>query len=939
MEYLQPVTQCMVKQGDRRGLVKNTISRPDGTCVVTVKWIKEGEVSSLNREVLTSGYKPGNEVEFIPSSSTGKKFGQGIVWKTRMIAGYEQVLVDFPAIGEQHWLPFERLCFVTGPKHRFVTGNTSAQDTAERFRLKFLAHAIENWNENTGALSNLDIDPLPHQVNLVHHILNHGNLNWLIADDVGLGKTIETGMLIKALQSRGLADRILLVTPAGLTRQWKAEMFNKFRLDDFSIYGDNFHIDESREWGKYPHVIASIDKLKEDGAMASIAQADIWDLVIFDEAHRLSRNQYGLKFDTSQRYALAEMLRSRSRAMILLTATPHQGKQDKFTALLQLLRPEMRDEISTLRMNPDILKDMMFRNNKADVTDSKGNFIFKGKTTTAIQVDLDENTQLFDDSLRAYLRKGYEEAAASSGHKSMAIGFVMTVYRKLAASSTYAIYSALNRRLKRLEGEYAEELSLEELSEMDARYEGENEENFTSQKNEFFSGEISLLKELIEQASALVQDDKKLQRFTGSLVEDVLRDNPKEKLLIFTEYRSTQEHIRKALSTKYGSDKVDLINGSMKQTDRNAAIEHFEGDGQFLISTEAGGEGINLQSHCHIMVNYDLPWNPMRIVQRIGRLYRYGQQQRVVVFNMFSPSTADEQIIELMYQRIDDVVADLSIIGSEFNERLSDDILGEIADLVDVEDILRDSATTSIERTDERIKKALNLAKDAAGKQRELFEYARSYDPTALEKEFIPTKEHISSFVEAMFTYFNIEIIDTTHEGNVWDVRLSERVLALLGSQKARRKFTIDKAIARNRKDIELLGMDNNLMQLLIGEAKTRNFGGITATIKTNVTPVGILAAGYIRWQNEEGRRQSQELTAWHVSETGVVTESPDWLPDLFDKPLQPSDSAPVDREQRKEVFVSLHSAADRKLASKCNRYLHPENVEFLSAATLGHLE
>ena len=142
-------------------------------------------------------------------------------------------------------------------------------------------------------------------------------------------------------------------------------------------------------------------------------------------------------------------------------------------------------------------------------------------------------------------------------------------------------------------------------------------------------------------------------------------------MLVFTEYRSTQEHIQKALIERFNATKVDLINGSMKQSDRRDAIEHFEQDGQFLISTEAGGEGINLQSHCHIMVNFDLPWNPMRIVQRIGRLYRYGQDKPVVVFNMFSPSTADEQIIDSDVPRINQVVSDLSIIGDEFNDRLS----------------------------------------------------------------------------------------------------------------------------------------------------------------------------------------------------------------------------------------------------------------------------
>tara|TARA_B110000211_G_scaffold212004_1_gene251321 strand:+ start:5317 stop:8136 length:2820 start_codon:yes stop_codon:yes gene_type:complete len=935
MEYLLPVPGCMVgymsSNNKRLGVVNSSERKPDGTCLVTVRWNPDRKLSAANIAELYSAFKPGQEVEFVPTSRTGRDYGYGIVCRSRKLSGYEQILVDFPSIGEQHWLPYERLSWVTGPKHRFITGKAYPEDTAERFRLKFLAHAIENWNENTGAFSNLDIDPLPHQVHLVHHILNHGNLNWLIADDVGLGKTIEAGMLIKALEHRGLADRILLVTPAGLTQQWKDEMFNKFGLGDFRIYGDNFQIDESREWGMYKHVIASMDKLKEAKTLASIMQAEQWDLVIFDEAHRLSRTQYGMTFDTSQRYTLAEELRNNSRAMILLSATPHQGKSDKFTALLTLLRPELKDEIHTLSLNPELLKDMMFRNNKADVTDAEGNFIFKGMKATAIKVELDAKTQAFDIQLRDYLKKGYQQAEAL-GRKGNAIGFVMTVYRKLAASSTFAIFTALKRRLDRLEGELAIELSFEQLADMDARYEGENEELFTSQASEFFTGEINLLNDLIDQAAELVQDDKKLQHFVDSLVRYPLNENSDEKLLIFTEYRSTQQHIQKVLVDKFGAEKVNLINGSMKQKERKNAIANFEENGQFLISTEAGGEGINLQDQCHIMVNYDLPWNPMRLVQRIGRLYRYGQKLPVVVFNMFSPSTADEQIIDLMYQRINQVVEDLAVVGDEFNERMSDDILGQIAELVDIEGILRESANSSIERTKERISSAMDLAKDAASKQQEIFEYARSYDPTALEREFMPTKEHITSFIEAMFDHLDIEVINKIHNNQVWDVRLSESVLKLLGSAKGRRKLTINKEIARNRDDIEILGMDNSIMQLMITEAKSRSFGGITAQIMSNDKHKGMLAAGYLRWQNEEGRRQSQELTAWHVSDKGTVTVTPQWLPELFNSPLN-STVIESSKERRKDVFDLLTAGAEKRLSEKSNRYLHPENIEFLSAA------
>jgi SNF2 family DNA or RNA helicase len=181
------------------------------------------------------------------------------------------------------------------------------------------------WNENTGSLSHIEIDPLPHQIHLVHHILASGNLNWLIADDVGLGKTIETGMLLAALKQRDYLKRVLLVTPAGLTKQWQDELNHKFRMGEFLIYGEDFHINEPRHWKMYDYVIASMDRLKEERHLDALQQAGGWDPIVVDEAYRLSRRQYGVRLDASQRFQLAAHLRRQTDAMVLLTATPHQG--------------------------------------------------------------------------------------------------------------------------------------------------------------------------------------------------------------------------------------------------------------------------------------------------------------------------------------------------------------------------------------------------------------------------------------------------------------------------------------------------------------------------------------------------------------------------------------------------------------------------------------
>ncbi|EPK5307050.1 helicase-related protein, partial [Pseudomonas aeruginosa] len=735
-------------------------------------------------------------------------------------------------------------------------------------RLRMLAHAIKVWNENTGALSHLEIEPLPHQIHLVHHIIASGNYNWLIADDVGLGKTIETGMLLHALRQRDLIKRILLVTPAGLTKQWQEELYHKFKIEDFEIYGEDFFINEPRQWKMHDCVIGSMDRLKQEGHLESLLQAEPWDLVIFDEGHRLSRRQYGQKLDSSERYDLAKSLRSQTEHMLLLSATPHQGMQDKFVALLELLRPERRTDLMALNIKPEILHDMVFRNHKADVTDAEGNFIFQGKITSALQVPSSKESIEFDKTLQDYLRKGYD-AGEALGRTGNAIGFVMTVYRKLAASSAAAIHRALCNRLQRLLDDEANGLSDEEPR--DQRYLGEWEEQFTSDAREFFAGEVQLLKDLIAEAAALKANDLKLKLFIEDIIGKIHAANADEKVLIFTEYRTTQNYLREALADHYGSDQVELINGSMQHAERREAIKRFEEQGGFLISTEAGGEGINLQSKCHVMVNYDLPWNPMRLVQRIGRLYRYGQKKKVVVFNIQQTDSLDQNIVDLMYERIDSVVTDLAEIQRhEFNEGLKDEILGQLAELIDVEDILQEATKLGIDRTRERIDEALKQARTAAAKQRELFAHAATSDPNELRDELEITVDHLYSFVLGMFDQLGIEVAERSHKERLLRIRLSEQVMRDMGlSPKASRRMdvTLDRMLAANRPDTHMLDLNSKLMQYLLGKACEYNFGGLAAMLKAPELEEGALLGAMLRWQGPQGKRMRQEFVAIQVND------------------------------------------------------------------------
>ena len=881
--------------------------------------------------MLGAGFSIGMDVQDVPRSNVRPSLGEGVVLENRTLGGRDQVLVEFPATGTRVWLPYENLRQIRGAKHRFCVPKMPANtDEAERLRLKNLAHALEFWNDNTGALSRLDIDPLPHQIHLVHHILASGNLNWLIADDVGLGKTIELGMLLSALRNRGILRRVLIVTPAGLTQQWQEELCSKFGFDEFQIYGRDFEIHDPRHWKLHDWVIGSIDRLKQEGHKEKLLAAGFWDLIVFDEAHRLSRRQYGMEFRAADRFRLAAELRSLTDAMILLSATPHQGMPDKFQALLELLHPEWKAEINRLALHPEIIREMIFRNHKADVTDAQGNFIFKGKTTKAIPVSISQAAREFDANLRAYLKRGYNASREHSGRTGFAIHFVMTVYRKLAASSVVAIHRALERRLERLRGEFLKAAAewLDEGEEADARYVGEREELFESSDKEFFTGEMDRLRELIKQAAALLSDDRKLMAFQTGLLEQVLANNQNEKVVIFTEYRATQDYLRGTLVARFGTDKVEIINGSQNQDERRAAIARFEDSGQFLISTEAGGEGINLQRCCHVMFNYDLPWNPMRLVQRIGRLYRYGQSQRVLVFNIHAPDTLDAQIMGILYQRLDQVVHDMAVLGAEFNENLADDILGEIADLLDVEDILEEAATASINRTQQQIEAALQRAREAVEKQRDLFAYVARYDPNESRDELLITHEHLHAFIEGMFAQEGIEIVERTHKGAIWEIRLPEVLATQLGNNRSRWRVTLDRIWAANRQDVQMLDLDTPLMRYLLTCAKAHDFGGQAAPL-TGLDGVALLTA-ILRWQNDQGRRMRQEFTALLIRSDGGVSTNPRLVSDWLRRPAGAGGPLPSN-ENAKMWLKAAEIATDCRLSAVANLNLHPESRQWLS--------
>lgn len=890
---------------------------------IHVRWARSG-VEWCALASLQCGFAAGNWVRDIPRARSRESLGWGTVVDRRVLAGREQLLVHFPPSGQIAWLPYEHLALVTSVQEHVYRGRLESQ-RAERFRLRCLSHALEQWNANTGALSRLDIDPLPHQVSLVHHIIASGNINWLIADDVGLGKTIEVGMLLHALKNSRSFRRILIVCPAGLTRQWQDELADKFAMRDFLIYGRDFEIRRTDHWRLHDQVIASLDRLKQPQHLEQLEHSGPWDLIVFDEAHRLTRRLEGDSLRASERFRLASFVRELTDSMILLTATPHQGRQDLFQALLELVRPDLTDEIRRLHRNRKILHDMVVRNPKSQVTDWHGNRLFHGKSVNAVTVALDEEQQNFGRRLMEYFLQGYQTRGKSDLVRR-AVGFVMTIYRKLAASSLYAILRALERRLERLEQEAAEP-SVGPDEEGDRRFEGELEEASIPNPAAFFSGEGRLVEQLIRDARQLLPSDPKLKALLERVIPATAQANPDEKLVIFTEYRSTQDYLAQALTSAYGADSVELLNGSMNLEQRRGAIARFNDQARFLISTEAGGEGINLHQRCHTMVNYDLPWNPTRLVQRIGRLYRYGQLKKVVVFNLHAPQTLDADIVANIYQRIDQIVVDLGILGKEFQPGLEDEIFGQLADLVDLESIMEKAPTLDPKDHEQEVEAKLQAARKTYAEQRDLFDYFAHTLSFESSGDLTVGPDHLQAFVQGVLGELKIPIVATRHKGAVLEIRLPEQLARTLGYASHRLQLALTRDFV-GRPGFETMDAESPFFQYLLRTAQHLDFEGRAVGC---ALPGQALMASMLRWQNDQGRRVRQEFALVLGDPERVEINPPEavhWL-------LQPTREcdAILDRQTAQALWEVAEGALERRLADVSNQDLHPESLEVLGCA------
>ncbi len=793
--------------------------------------------SGLNHKTAT--VEPGTHVRSL--NSHYRALGVGTVQKVRDT----QCKVEFnPSVFSRP--PFRSQNYILGLDEVEVCptplelAKTGRWDEAWKFDLRQMAARFLTLNKG-GQLSNARTEILPHQIFTAYTVVSSPRRRFMLADEVGLGKTIEAGMVWQALLQRGSANRTLIITPAGLTRQWQEEFKDKFQADDFEIFGRDFTATNPRTWDLRARAIASLDRLKRKEHKRVLLENRKWDLIIFDEAHRLSAKEYGRKTDRTQNYQLAEALRGYTDAL-LLTATPHAGDPDhsRFINLVRLL--ESKVDFSTLTNQP-LFRDpdavpyskLILRTPKLRVTDAQGKVVFKGRMTHPLPFAMYPDEKEFYSAVEDYIRTGYNsiEQIEDPMHKR-AVGFILTTFQKLNASSFRAIKAALEGRLKRLEKKL-EELPEEEEEDRDERYQGELDERDVVLKTdrEILKDEIKQLRKLL---AIPVTREKKIDSLRD-LLKKIDTETPGAKVLIFTEYRRTQEFLKERLEKWYGANTVVLINGDMElegktpeaeSKRRSQRVFREEDSVRFLVSTEAGGEGINLQ-FCYIVVNYDLPWNPMRYEQRIGRVYRYGQEKVVQIYNLRAKDTVEETVRSYFEQRLRVAAQALQQVTGEDPEELIASLNWQLETEIEpneiykralVEGTLNKQSKEEIQEAVRRAQKAYEIATQS------LFKDVSSYSFDSYQKA-LASPVSLKDLEDFTLKFLARERRQVQRKDGFYEFLTPEGMKGE-GLDERYRMATFDRAIAIRNSQAEFLALGHPFIDAMLRRVGDYSFGGHT---------------------------------------------------------------------------------------------------------------
>jgi len=828
------------------------------------------------------------------------ELGEGIV------AGLEQsgfITIFFRSAGERQVKPES----LRSARERYdQIADALAPATHEALKRLWLSIEAEELPlmESAATLTSAKIDLLPHQVVLVHRVANASPKRFLVADEVGLGKTIETALILRELASRGELRRAMMVVPAGLVENWRRELNDIFNLD-FEVFGSEGDVTDrkSNAFAKHNRLIVSIDTLKLRPRVKKLLAAPPWDLVVFDEAHHLSVYRTGNSAKKTENYKLAEAIRDHCRDLLLLSATPHQGDHFRFWMLVRVLTPELFESDQDMLANRHRLNAVVIRRTKADACTSDGSPLFARRMVSTQAFTLSEEEKAFYTALLDYLRDGYN-LAAKQGNKGRALGFVMTIFQKIAASSFAAIRSTLERRLLMLTIEEAVERDehldvdgrnaiLNDARELIHKHYGLARDTFGIAEADRVLADLKyqLLKkrksalEFVNRAESysdsersadteeesaamlaafsLPEERDRIQALLSSIpagpetkvrvlseaLQQIWEQNPDEKVVIFATYLGTVEEIKKQLASLFPDKGVDVLKGGDHGAKTAAQRRFKRKDGpNVLVCTAAGREGINLQ-FARILFNYDLPWNPMDLEQRIGRIHRYGQQSTAQVYNLVATDTIEGQIFILLEDKLKDIAETLGKVddSGQVAEDLRTQVLGQLSNTLSYDRLYQDALSDpTLRRTREELEVAITNANLARQVVFELFQDLDRFN-IGDYKKFVDEGKGMQRLIE-----FMIRAVQQNHEsftennGNLWSYKQTDGTTL---------NFTSNREQALSDAKLHLIGLEHPALKKFLSKySSLQNDKRALCGILPNALAPGLLTVWKVITQGKDGQ-------------------------------------------------------------------------------------
>ena len=794
--------------------------------------------------------------QFLPGERiTHPEFGQGVVLDP-VRDGY---LRAFFGVGERR-VPIAAIRLELSRTERILRAVDGGADRSRKAWLSFEAQALPIM-ESASALTSARIDLLPHQVVLTHRIATASPRRFLIADEVGLGKTIETALILRELASRGELQRALMVVPAGLVNNWHRELNEVFNLD-FEVFGSEGDITDRKTnaFAKHDRLIASIDTLKRPARIKRLLDAPRWDLVVFDEAHHLTAYRTGGKVRKTENYKLAEALKDHSRDLMLLSATPHQGNHFQFWMLIQLLNPTLFGSPEEMLESRHRLNTVMFRRTKADACQPDGSPLFARRWVHTESFLMGDEERQFYEKLREYLEDGFNLARRQGG-QGRALGFLMAIFQKIAASSFAAVRRTLKRRLLML--------TLHEALLRDKDLDIEGRERLTGEARELIHDEFGLARDAVgrsevdrmvadlkyrlvkkldeealemasdpyaseysaihaeEAASAVVELHLPEERLRiGDLLQafpqaretkaqklldglgTLWRQNPQEKIVIFATYLGTVDLIAREIDQAFPGQGVVVLRGGDHGAKIAAERRFRQKDGpRVLVCTAAGREGINLQ-FARILFNFDLPWNPMDVEQRIGRIHRYGQNHTAQVYNLVLSDTIEGRIFILLDEKLTEIARTVGKVDDQGNiaEDLRAQILGQLSERLNYDRLYQEALSDpELKRTHVELEAALSNSREA---RQVVFDLFQDLEGFSLD-DYKPFSD-VSTSLDRLVRFFAAALPG----GQQTLSKIDDETYDLLGANGNRRvRFTLNRNVATSQDNIELLGLDHPLVQ------------------------------------------------------------------------------------------------------------------------------